>query len=171
MSYVLTTDRKFDYVLFLGLFYHLRYPVLVLDRLAQMTRDQMLFHSLIEESVVGPSSQDETSLINPSGENLPNTRMTFLESAFRNDPTNWWVPSSAAMESIVRSAGMEITGRPHDELFVLKPTRDLGVHKKGNLVLSHFVKTGYPETIYPGVQNVDKELWDELIEKRWGNRS
>ena len=41
-AYVLTTDERFDYVLFLGLFYHLKYPVLVLDRLAEMTRTYLL---------------------------------------------------------------------------------------------------------------------------------
>ena len=170
LTYVLTTDRQFDYVLFLGLFYHLRYPVLVLDRLAQMTRSQMLFHTLIEESVTGSPLQEEAAVPSPSGEDIPNTRMTFLENAFRRDPTNWWIPSSAAMGSIVRSAGMEITARPHAELLVLKPTRQLGVHKKGNLVLSQFIKTGYPETIYPGIHNVDEGLWNDLIAKRWGPR-
>src|SRR5207247_10621014 len=47
-AYCLTTDDRFDYVLFLGLFYHLEYPVLVLDRLAEMTKELIFFNSHIE---------------------------------------------------------------------------------------------------------------------------
>src|SRR4029453_7776941 len=47
-AYCLTTDDRFDYVLFLGLFYHLKYPVLVLDRLAEMTKELIFFNSHIE---------------------------------------------------------------------------------------------------------------------------
>src|SRR5256712_14051412 len=37
-TYCLTTEERFDYVLFLGLLYHLKNPGLVLDRLAEMTK-------------------------------------------------------------------------------------------------------------------------------------
>ena len=47
-AYCLTTDERFDYALFLGLFYHLKYPVLVLDRLAEMTKELIFFNSHIE---------------------------------------------------------------------------------------------------------------------------
>ncbi|MBI4463435.1 MAG: DUF1698 domain-containing protein [Acidobacteria bacterium] len=46
-TYCLTTEERFDYVIFLGLFYHLKYPVLVLDRLAEMTKQRMFFHSYV----------------------------------------------------------------------------------------------------------------------------
>lgn len=53
-TYCLTTEERFDYVLFLGLFYHLKYPVLVLDRLAEMTKQKMLFQSHLIGSAHDP---------------------------------------------------------------------------------------------------------------------
>ncbi|MGH9786163.1 MAG: class I SAM-dependent methyltransferase, partial [Terriglobia bacterium] len=44
-TFCLTTEDRFDYVLFLGLFYHLKYPVLALDRLAEMTKTRMFCQS------------------------------------------------------------------------------------------------------------------------------
>ena len=38
-EFMLTNTTQFDYVLFLGLFYHLRHPLLVLDRAAELTRE------------------------------------------------------------------------------------------------------------------------------------
>ena len=44
-TYCLTKEERFDYVLFLGLFYHLKYPGIVLDRLAEMMRKRIFIHS------------------------------------------------------------------------------------------------------------------------------
>ena len=167
LSYVLSTDRKFDYVLFLGLFYHLRYPTLVLDRLAQMASGMMLFHTLLEESVTGEPVLPEETAASPAGDALPDSRVTFLEESFRGDPTNWWVPTSSAMQGMLRSAGLDVLARPHPELFVTKPNRDLGVYRKGSLVLSNYVKNSHPHTIYPGTQHVDPKLWADLVRRRW----
>ena len=44
--YCLTTEERFDYILYLGLFYHLKYPGLVLDRLAEMTKSKLFFQTV-----------------------------------------------------------------------------------------------------------------------------
>ena len=61
-TYCLTTEERFDYVLFLGLFYHLKYPVLVLDRLAEMTKDRIVFHSYSGEAGGGSTPGLERDL-------------------------------------------------------------------------------------------------------------
>ena len=61
-AYCLTTDERFDYVLFLGLFYHLKYPVLVLDRLAEMTKELIVFNSHIQGVHPQPPAVDEPAL-------------------------------------------------------------------------------------------------------------
>src|SRR5258705_4515248 len=48
--YCLTTQERFDYVLLLGLLYHLKYPGLVLDRAAEMTKERLYLVS----AVIGP---------------------------------------------------------------------------------------------------------------------
>jgi len=49
-TYCLTTEERFDYILLLGLLYHLKYPGLVLDRTAEMTKERMF----VATAVIGP---------------------------------------------------------------------------------------------------------------------
>jgi tRNA (mo5U34)-methyltransferase len=46
-QYLLQNKNMFDYVLFLGLFYHLRYPLFVLDKLSEITNEKMYFQTVI----------------------------------------------------------------------------------------------------------------------------
>ena len=160
--YCLTTDERFDYVLFLGLFYHLKYPVLVLDRLAEMTKELIFFNSHIE----GPAPQetpeqpppekpkprrfglrrqpapapvtpdvDRDDLQSPS---FP--RMAFLEGPYRGDFSNWWVPNHEALEPLARSAGLKVLARPHPETLVAAPERYFGTARYGELVFPRYGK-------------------------------
>jgi len=49
-DFLLKNKQKFDYVLFLGLFYHLRYPLLVLDRVANITKEKLYFQTDVRNS-------------------------------------------------------------------------------------------------------------------------
>lgn len=115
----------FDLVLFLGVFYHLRYPLLVLDGLARRARRLLVFQSL---SLPGDEVEEETGdrpltrrdeLLAPGW-----PKMAFLEHSFAGDPTNWWVPNRAAMEAMLRSAGLEVVARPGHEIYLCRPTPD-----------------------------------------------
>jgi len=142
-TWCLTTDHRFDYVLFLGLFYHLKYPNLVLDRLAEMTRERMFFQSQVSDS-------DSTS-----------PTMAFIEETFDGDPTNWWIPNPAALEPLIRSAGMKVIARPHPQVLVAEPDRPFGKVVYDKLVFPQYGKsTG---AVYPGQQRVDPELWQRLL--------
>ena len=57
--YCLSTQDRFDYVLLLGLLYHLKYPGLVPGRAAEMTRERIY----IASAVIGPEEDDSC----PSG--------------------------------------------------------------------------------------------------------
>jgi tRNA (mo5U34)-methyltransferase len=110
---------RFDLVLFMGVFYHLRYPLLGLDIVAERTRNLLVFQSLSlpgEEVVPPPEDQDfddRSSLLEPGW-----PKMAFIENAMAGDPTNWWVPNHAAIEAMLRSTGFEITSRPGHEIYV-----------------------------------------------------
>jgi tRNA (mo5U34)-methyltransferase len=80
----------FDVVLFLGVLYHLRHPLLALERVASVTRDL-----LIMETVV-----DMLGLRRPAMAFYPNRELN-------NDPTNWWGPNVAAVEGMLRTAGFQ----------------------------------------------------------------
>lgn len=143
--YCLTTEEQFDYVLFLGLFYHLKYPVLVLDRLSEMTKSRLYFQS----QVVGPEiskfqpddDYSDGASINKS-KNFP--KLFFIEKKYLNSPGNWWLPNESAMISLLRNAQMKIIARPSKAIFVAEPNQTFGkkiVQK--NLVFPKYGKRGF----------------------------
>ncbi len=79
---------RFDVVLFLGVLYHLRHPLLALERVASVTREL-----LVVETVV-----DLVGVRRPVAAFYPGRELN-------NDPTNWWGPNPAAVEAMLGSVG------------------------------------------------------------------
>jgi tRNA (mo5U34)-methyltransferase len=114
--------EKFDVVLFLGVLYHLRHPLLALDLLhAHVTRDLLVFQSLMRGSPEVKNYQsnypfEETGIFDQPA--YP--KIFFVEHEYSDDPTNWWIPNRACAESMLRSAGYDIIQHPEDEVFVCR---------------------------------------------------
>lgn len=119
---------KFDIVLFLGVFYHLRYPLYALDRVVQKVGQLLVFQTMIRGSEETHEVRDNYHFWNKKVfEDRDFPRMYFIEHKYADDPTNWWVPNRAAAEAMLRSAGMEIAGHPESETWICRPgqlTRD-----------------------------------------------
>ena len=165
-TYCLTTEDRFDYVLFLGLFYHLKYPVLALDRLAEMTKRRMFFQSHLVSAETA-SYQEKPDYARGADDALLNEpafpRLLFLENLYNGDPTNWWIPNHGALEPLLRSAGLRVVARPHPQVLVAEPERYLGKVTYNKLVFPRYGKAGKP--LAPGPQQVEPELWAELLRK------
>jgi tRNA (mo5U34)-methyltransferase len=117
-------DDKFDLVLFMGVFYHLRYPLLALDSVASCVRRLLVFQSLTipgEEIYPGVDNHDieDRDVLNEPG--WP--KLAFVEHKFAGDPTNWWIPNHACIEAILRSSGLSIVQRPGHEIYLCRPQR------------------------------------------------
>ena len=159
-TYCLTTEERFDYVLFLGLFYHLKYPGIVLDRLAEMTRERIFVHSQIiglkKEARIHKSGyemgKDDHLLEHPG---FP--KLLFVESQYNEDPTNWWIPNRAGLEAMVRSAGLRIIDRPHRHIIVAAPETYYRKQIFPKLVFPKYGKRG--GSILPCPQPYDAEEW------------
>ena len=114
--------ETFDLVLFMGVLYHLRHPLLALDLIHEhVARDLLVFQSMQRGSdQVVPVAPDypfwETGIFNQPG--FP--RLHFLEQAYAGDPTNYWVPNRACSEALLRSAGFEIIRHPEEEVFICR---------------------------------------------------
>jgi tRNA (mo5U34)-methyltransferase len=116
------SDESFDLVWFMGVFYHLRYPILGLDIVAQKTRRMMMFQTLTMpgDEVVEDTGGLDILYREPMCEaGWP--KMAFIEKRLANDPTNWWAPNHAGVEAILRSSGLRVTGRPGHEIYVCEP--------------------------------------------------
>lgn len=115
-------DRRFDLVLFLGVFYHLRYPLLGLDLVTAKVDGLMVFQTLtlpgeeIVEDTADTAIEDRWRLTLAGW-----PKMAFLERRFAGDPTNWWAPNHAAVEAMLRSSGMQVIARPGHEIYVCRP--------------------------------------------------
>jgi tRNA (mo5U34)-methyltransferase len=114
--------RKFDLVLFMGVAYHLRHPLLALDVLHEhAVGDMLVFHSLLRgNNEVDRLESDypftETAVFNQDG--YP--KLHFVEDRYAHDPTNWWIPNLACAEAMLRSSGFAILDHPELEVFVCK---------------------------------------------------
>src|SRR3954454_23166613 len=114
--------EQFDIVLFLGVFYHLRHPLLALDLIHQhVARDLFIFQSLQRGSdILAPVDDDYQFWETEVFERGSFPALYFIEKRFAGDPTNWWIPNRAAVEAMLRSAGFDIVEHPEEEVFVCK---------------------------------------------------
>jgi len=109
-------------VLFMGVIYHLRHPLLALDLIRQhVARDMLVCQSLQRGSqhvsVMKPDYQfDESDIFTDT--NAP--RMQFVEHRFAGDPTNWWIPNRACMEAMLRSSGFRVEARPEPDVYICR---------------------------------------------------
>lgn len=114
--------EKFDLVIFMGVLYHLRHPLLALDTLYDtVVGDMLLFQSMQRGSKeVAPVEENhqfwDEAVFDQEGYPL----MYFVERRYANDPTNWWIPNRACVEAMLRSAGFVIEAHPEDEVYMCR---------------------------------------------------
>jgi tRNA (mo5U34)-methyltransferase len=114
--------ERFDLVLFMGVFYHLRHPLLALDLLWEFAvGERLLFQSMLRGSSDVRELRDDYPITDRSVFEEPSfPAMHFVEKRYSHDPTNWWIPNKAGMEAMLRSAGFEIEARPEEEVFLCR---------------------------------------------------
>ena len=115
-------ERRFDLVLFLGVLYHLRYPLLALDLVAERVARLLVLQTLTmpgDQIVAAPDDlplEERRRLREPGWPAL-----AFVERSLAGDPTNWWVPNHACVEAMLRAAGLRVVARPGHELYLCRP--------------------------------------------------
>ncbi len=114
--------QPFDVVLFLGVFYHLRYPQLALDIVCGLTRKHLVFQTLTMPGEDVFSAPEDVDIADRSPLVAPGwPAMAFIENKLAGDPTNWWAPNHAAVLALLRSSGMRVAHQPGDEMYVCEP--------------------------------------------------
>jgi tRNA (mo5U34)-methyltransferase len=115
-------EERWDLVLFMGVFYHLRYPLLGLDAVSRCVRRLLVFQALSAPGEAAIEDTDGLELHERERLNEPGwPKMAFLEHRLAGDPTNWWAPNHAAMVAMLRSTGMRVLSRPLDEAYLCEP--------------------------------------------------
>lgn len=120
-------DGQWDLVLFMGVFYHLRYPLLGLDIVAEKVRRRLVFQSVATgEAGPAPMPADVDFQTIDAIENPSWPRMAFIENTFCHDATNWWIPTRSAVAGMLRSTGMKIETAVDADTFICSPDRTKG---------------------------------------------
>jgi tRNA (mo5U34)-methyltransferase len=89
----------FDLVMFVAVLYHMRHPLLALERVASVTGERLILdtYTVITEE--------------------PRPAMLFYPDAELNaDASNWWGPNPAAVHAMLRDVGFTRLERKHPEL-------------------------------------------------------
>src|SRR5439155_1029724 len=90
---------QFDYVLFMGVFYHLRYPLFALDKIIKKVAGKVVFQTMIRGSEEARIWNDDYPFWNKEIFRDPDfPAMYFIEKSYSHDYTNWWIPNRAAVE-------------------------------------------------------------------------
>ena len=116
--------ERFDVVLFLGVLYHLRHPLLALDLIHEhAARDLLVFQSMQRGAAEAEPVRENYDFWDTEQFDRPGyPKLHFIERRYANDETNWWVPNAACAEAMLRSAGFDILARPEAEVYVCRRT-------------------------------------------------
>lgn len=110
--YSLSPERygRFDLVLFLGVIYHLRHPLLALDRIHDVSAPGATLvvetHMIDEGLVDGAGDWRRLADFNPELASLPLVQY-YPEDMLGSDPTSQWAPNRVALEGWLRGAGFD----------------------------------------------------------------
>ena len=128
--------ERFDFVIFMGVLYHLRHPLLALDLLREhVVGDLMLFQSMLRGSKEVEPVAADYEFQEEEHFDLPGyPKMHFIEHRYAHDPTNWWAPNRACAEAMLRSSGFEIVQQAEDEVFLCRRAE---------------ITDGEPRAVYP----------------------
>ncbi|HEX8050686.1 MAG TPA: TIGR04290 family methyltransferase [Solirubrobacterales bacterium] len=114
----------FEVVLFMGVLYHLRYPLLALDVVAEKVGGRLVLQTLTmpgDEPIAAPEDVEINERKQLLGPGWP--RAAFIEHRLAGDPTNWWAADPACVEAMARSAGLRIADRPAHEIWICERDR------------------------------------------------
>ena len=115
-------DERFDLVLFLGVLYHLRHPLLALDIVADRVGGRLVLQTLTMPGDAPAKAPEDLPIGGRDALTGPGwPRAAFIERHLAGDPTNWWAPDDACVQAMARSAGLRVVATPGHEIYVCEP--------------------------------------------------
>jgi tRNA (mo5U34)-methyltransferase len=114
--------KTFDLVIFMGVLYHLRHPLLALDLIHEhVAGDMMLFQSMQRGSNrTRQFHRDYDFWTTEQFDCEEYPKLHFVEHRYADDPTNWWIPNRSCAEAMLRSAGFAIVAHPEPEVYLCR---------------------------------------------------
>lgn len=113
------TDKKYDLIWFMGVFYHLRYPLLALDILSGITKNMMVFQTF---SLSGKDEMEVPYDVDFNDRSILEEKawpkMSFIPHQLAGDPTNWWIINHQGILSLLQNCGLQVSAMPDDETYI-----------------------------------------------------
>lgn len=119
---VASLRERFDLVLFMGVLYHLRHPLLALDLLYEhVVGERMLFQCMQRGTKSVAQLEADYNFKEWGIFDRPDyPKLFFVEHRFADDPTNWFIPNRACVEAMLRSSGFLIEANPEREVYLVR---------------------------------------------------
>lgn len=119
---IASLKERFDLVIFMGVLYHLRHPLLALDLIHEhVAGDLLLFQSMQRGSrEITEVASDYEFCMDQHFDEPGYPKLHFIEQRYAHDETNWWVPNRACVEAMLRSSGFGIESQPEDEVYLCR---------------------------------------------------
>jgi len=120
--------ERFDLVIFMGVLYHLRHPLLALDLIREHVAGDMLLFQTMQQGAETVYPVPENHPFHQPGTFDPPAyfddpgypKMHFIERRFADDWTNWWAPNAACSQAMLRAAGFAIEAQPEAEVYLCR---------------------------------------------------
>ena len=120
--------EKFDLVIFMGVLYHLRHPLLALDLIREhVAGGKMLFQTMQQGTDAVLQVPEDHPFHKPGTTQPPDyfdnpayPKMHFIEKSYAHDWTNWWAPTAACSQAMLRAAGFVIEAQPESEVYLCR---------------------------------------------------
>ena len=117
-----TLGETFDVVIFMGVLYHLRHPLLALDLIREhVAKDMLIYQSMQRGSHEIDAINEDYDFFEQDHFRKPGyPKMYFIEQQYAGDWTNWWAPNAACSAAMLRSAGFDVLQQPEAEVFICR---------------------------------------------------
>ena len=112
---------RYDVIWFMGVMYHLRYPLLAIDALRRRLRGggTLVFQTLTMPGTTDRQPPDDMPLNDRRVMERPwFPKLAFIEHRWAADPSNWFAANPAAVEAMLRSGGLVNLRRVADETWL-----------------------------------------------------
>jgi tRNA (mo5U34)-methyltransferase len=115
----------FDLVLFLGVLYHMRHPLLSLEKVASVTGKHLILETALDLCAY----------------NRP-AMVFYPASELKGDATNWWGPNPAAVEAMLRDVGFRTVKMVAKDSLPYRMARAVRWKRKTGAPFIHTVQGG-----------------------------
>jgi tRNA (mo5U34)-methyltransferase len=102
----------FDLILFLGVLYHLRDPMLALDSIWSVSRGRLIVETqMIDDALlVAPGEFKTLAELNPELEKIPLMQF-YPGDSLNGDATNVWAPNEVGLAAMLEEVGFAVQGQ------------------------------------------------------------